>query len=400
VLAACGGGADEDDIYTETPTQPETGTSTATPTQTETGISTATPTPVGPVKIGGITSWSGGAALAGLGFADPMIKLVTWQLKQQGGILGGRDLQVVKYDNRSSVAECAAGGKKLMYDDKVSALVFGGVNGAELQAVSEFAEENHILFVQMSAVEYPEKAKYTLSGAVSKQANVGRINGLLTKVLKPKTVAILAADMEDSHWRTQQYKDGLGPDVEIVYDQYASQTTLDFSPYLTKIKYENPDVLILDFGPAEAFITIAGQIMELGGWGDIKVVGLPGAGQAALRNGAQGWYQLSMWLPGLTHPGAVKFENDFTEVFGAKKKPNDVQVYFYNCLWTAIHCIEEAGTDTDLEAINDAAHSGKIEWDTPMGHAHYKPEYLGENGLIPLITQTVDKKLVIVEIPD
>ena len=57
--------------------------------------------------------------MSGLSYADPVIKLVEWQVKQQGGILGGRDVKIVRYDNRASVAEAVAGAQKLMIDDKV-----------------------------------------------------------------------------------------------------------------------------------------------------------------------------------------------------------------------------------------------------------------------------------------
>src|SRR4030042_1730207 len=132
VLPACGGGGEETTpTFNATPTA--TATTNATPTPTRTA--TPTPTPSGPIKIGAITSWSGTAALSGMHFADPVIKLVEKQLEDMGGILGGRMVRVVKYDNRASVAEAAAGATKLILEAKGSAPVFGGVGGAEAKAV-------------------------------------------------------------------------------------------------------------------------------------------------------------------------------------------------------------------------------------------------------------------------
>jgi len=67
---------------------------TLTPTSIPTVTPVSTPTPLGSVKIGAITSWSGPAAISGLALADPIVKLVEKQVKDMGGILGGRDVQV------------------------------------------------------------------------------------------------------------------------------------------------------------------------------------------------------------------------------------------------------------------------------------------------------------------
>jgi len=44
---------------------------------------------------------------------------------QMGSILGGRELKAIRYDYRGSAAEAAAVTKKLVYEDKVSAVVQG-----------------------------------------------------------------------------------------------------------------------------------------------------------------------------------------------------------------------------------------------------------------------------------
>jgi len=47
-----------------------------------------------------------------------------------------------------------------------------------------------------------------------------------------------------------------------------------------------------------------------------------------------------------------------------------------------------------------ARFSGRLEWDTPMGHAHYTADSGGYPQLKALMTQIVDKKLVVVPIPE
>ena len=155
-------------------------------------------------------------------------------------------------------------------------------------------------------------------------------------------------------------------------------------------------MVILEHNNNEAVVTIAQQIMELGGWGDSQVVTLPTGDFAKGKPGAQGWYVVVMWIPGLDYPGAVKFENDFKVMYN--KMPSPTQVYYYNSMWTAIKAIELAGTDTNLVKIAEVARSGKLEWDTPMGHAHFTPD--GLSGLSPVLTHIENKVLVGVTIPE
>jgi branched-chain amino acid transport system substrate-binding protein len=350
------------------------------------------------VKIGAINSWSGSAAISGIGLADPVIKLVEKQVKDMGGILGGREVQVVKYDNRASVAEAQAGAKKLYYDDKVAALTMGGISGAEFEAVATVAEELGILYCALGHVANLDKLKFTVNVTVTREEIVTLYYGLITKILKDvKTLAIFGLDLSDARTRGQMISEQVAPlGIKTIYEEYSPLGTNDFMPYLTKIKYDKPDVLVLEHNNNEAVVTIAQQIMELGGWGNIQVVTLPTGDFARTKTGAQGWYVVVMWTSGLDYPGAVKFENDFKAMHN--KLPSPTQVYYYNSMWTAIKAIELAGTDTDRVKIAEVARSGKLEWDSPMGRAHFTTE--GTSGLSPVLTHIENKELVRVTIPE
>ena len=59
--------------------------------------------------------------------------------------------------------------------------------------------------------------------------------------------------------------------IEVVYDEKFQAGTVDMTPYLTKIKYADPDALILMPSRASYPGAIFKQIGELCGWGDIRV---------------------------------------------------------------------------------------------------------------------------------
>jgi len=389
LLVACGG----DNQKTPTPTPTPRLTLTLTPTPT----ATSTVTPFGPVKIGIIAPWSGPGAMTGIALVDPVVKLVEQQVKDQGGILGGREVKLIKYDNRMAVAESTAGAIKLILDNKVSALALGGNSRGELDAVVAVAEEKHVFFAALGYVTGLANLKFTVNAGTTLESFSDAQILAATKLVKAKTAAILATDVGDMHElasinKRQMQEAG----IELVYEQYTPLATNDYTPFLTKIKFEKPDVLFLDESNIETNVTIAKQIMELGGWDNIKVLAIPGGANAAKLPGADGWYIAARWYPGLPYPGAMKLEKDYQSMFGSLPSAN--LVYFYDPIWTVIKAIELAGTDTDLEKIAQVARSGNLEWETPEGHAHFTPD--GVSGLVMNLALIEGKKLVSVTIPE
>jgi len=67
-------------------------------------------------------------AMAGV-LADQIIALVEEQVKNMGGILGGREVKFVRGDDRGTVPESVAQATKLALDDEVSIITLGGTSG-------------------------------------------------------------------------------------------------------------------------------------------------------------------------------------------------------------------------------------------------------------------------------
>jgi len=379
VLFACG----KEKEKTPTPTPPPTATSGPTPTATP--GPTPTPTPAkGPVKIGVIMPWSGPLGMGGL-LTDQIIAVVEEQLKNQGGILGGREVQFVRGDDRGVVAESAGQAKKLIVDDKVAILTCGGVSSPSFTAVADVAEELKVPYVAFATIYGLRLGKYSYSACLFGSETVhNRIASFLIDVVKPKTVAWLAHDLEDSHSMLYGVEGVVGvkerlkdKGIETVYEQFFPLDTMDFSPYLTKIKYVNPDILVSWLNSAGQAITINKQIMELGGWGSIRYFSSleTGTNKTAINlPSAVGTYAAVMWLPGSDDPGMKAFEDAFVQRHGWLPTPE--LTFFYNCLWTAIKAIELAGTD-DPDKVAEALRSGNLEWDSAWGHLRISPDGIG-----------------------
>jgi len=377
LVPACGGGGKEE---VSTPTPISTATSVATPTPMQTPTATPTPTPPGPVKIGAIMPWSGAMAMSGL-LADQIIALVEEQVKNMGGILGGREVKFVRGDDRGAVAESAAQAEKLILDDKVTILTLGGVSAAHFTAVSNVAEELKVPYVALATIYGVATRKYSAC-LFYHETTIGGIANFLIDVAKPKTVAYLAYDTEDAHQNLDGVEGVVGArerlkakGIDIVYEQYFPQGTADFSPYLTKIKYVKPDILVSVLNDVGQAITINKQIAELGGWGSVKYYCAtePGSASTAIKMpSAVGTYVRVLWLAGSDDPGMKAFEDAFKQKYN--RQPSADLTYFYNDFWAAIKAIELAGTD-DPSKVAEALRSGNLEWDSAWGHLR-----IGTNG--------------------
>ena len=392
ILVACGKAKEQTPLSTPTPaatpsltTTPAvtlTPTPVATPGPTTTPAVTLTPRPTGPVKIGAIGPWSGPMGVAGM-LADQAISVVEKQVKNMGGILGGREIKFVRADDRGVVAESAAQAKKLILDDKISILTLGGVSVAHMTAVAEVAEEYKVPFVALGTIYGVEAMKYSAL-LYSNEVLIARAADFIADVVKPKTVAFLGYESEDTHGIINGVRGVVGArerwkaaGLDLIYEQYFPQDAMDFSPYLTKIKYLNPDLVIIATNNLAQDITINKQIIELGGWGDMKVwhSNETSSGQKAVSMpAALGTYVSVLWMPGSDDPGMKAFEDAFKKTWG-RLATNDL-AYYYNCFWAGIKAIELAGT-SDREKVAQAMRSGNLEWDSAWGHLRIPPDGKG-----------------------
>ncbi|MFA4837268.1 MAG: ABC transporter substrate-binding protein [Dehalococcoidia bacterium] len=389
VLAACGG-----DNKDETPTAQPAATATpiatpaAQPTAMPAPIAKPTPTPTvsnDPIKIGILSTWSGPGAISGT-LVDAGVKVVDEQLAKKGGInVGGviRPVKWIRYDDKMQVADNVAGYKKLVLEDKVSAVIIGGSTATCLTAASDSAEENKVpLFSVGSTPADLSGRPYTIRAYYPNMSDVTKmVMNFVVNDLKPKTVGLLIMDTKETRDRGSQMKEiANAAGIKVVYEQYVTQGTSDLSPFLTKIKYENPDVLLADSGGVETFyVSMFKQMTELGGWGDIKLVSssIASSGSALKEKGAEGTYHWLMWNIGMDNPGNKQYVSDFKEVIG--KDPTSTNTFPFYPLNVLIKSIEMAGSD-DPTAIAKAARSGNLVWElAPSGPLKISPGGLSNN---------------------
>ncbi len=351
----------------------------------------------GPVTIGALAPWSGDSAFVGPTYIDPVLQLVEKQVKDAGGILGGRQVDFIKFDTRSVTADAASGAMKLLFSDKVSVILYGGVSEGEIAAASDFAEKNGVLIVTARDVSGGSSLRFQVNADPGQKEQAAAFTSLTTG-LHAKTVAILARDESGLRAEIKTYKAQLdAAGISTVCEGYYAQGTTYFTPYLSKIKFSRPDVVVLDLGNTREAAAIADQIEGLGGWGTATAIASYAGEAAAGHAGGQGWYVTALYAPGIEdrYPGAAGFVADYRAMFG--RMPDSTDVFWYLPVWTAIKAVELAGTTGDHAKIAEAARSGSLTWDSPLGPARFTPD--GSSNLSYVITHIVDGKLVPVAIP-
>ena len=417
ILAACG--SSKENTATPVPTtaqttQPPTTTPPMTTPPATTPAATTLPFVDDPVKIGAIQDWSGPTAMAGW-IGDSAIAFAEWYWNEkQGGIVAGdvrRPIKIIRYDNKSQIALTSAMAQKALLDGCV-AVVWGGVtneHGFPVVEVTDPAGVLYSMFFNMEALF--DDYTYAVNSFYSLPLRIDLVAKIAVQKVKAKTVGFLGYDVAAYHDTVDiieaRLKE-LDPDIKILFKEYHSMSLTDLSPYLTKIRYEKPDVLICDDNGA-SWMAMATQMPGLGGWGDIKVIAVSESADFAKVEkapGADGWYFPMMWMAGIGTPGARAFGEAWAEKcqldpgwckkyspLGSTPMPN--HPLMYNPILTVIKSIELAGS-TDRLKVAQAAVSGKIEYDSPLGLLSIGKD--GRSNLSGFYVHLKDGKRVIVDL--
>ncbi len=374
ILTACDD--DDDDGITVTVTETATATASATSTTTtdEPTTTAATSTEVTqttsdePVKMGIAMALSGPMAMAGA-LADQVVTMVEKMVEENGGIQVGsvkRPVEFIWYDTKGEISGGQPAWTKLVTQEHISIMAMAGTGGAECENMADLSSTYKVPYIDFSSdphdlTDYP----YTSRAAHKRATAVVPIAKFILD-LKPKTVALLGdAEASDHEFFDMLKSMAIDPiEAEVVYEQYVTLGTADYTPYLTRIKGEDPDVIVHYGANFQAFGSVYQNIDGLGGWGDMTYIGASAPANSYQKMpSAVGTYQWMMWAPTMDNPGTTEYLQACER---HKVQPNPTNVNFWNALWTAIHAVEQAGSD-DPEMINETLRSGEFQWEAPTG---------------------------------
>lgn len=316
------------------------------------------------IKVGLNYELSGGAATYGQGTVQG-IELAVEEINKNGGVLG-KQLELVKTDNKSDNAESANVATKLMTRDKVVA-VLGPATSGNTKAAAPVANQNKVPIISGSATsedvtvdsngkvrEYVFKICYSDSFQGVVLAN------FINSDLKLKKAAVLVESTSD-------YSKGLAKSFKETYTKLGGSLTAEeayvekeqnFKALLTKIKATNPEVLFVPGYYNEAGL-IAKQARELGL--NVPIVGGDGydspklaelAGKAALNK----VYFTNHYSSKDTTAEVVKFKNAFLAKYN--KDPDGFNALGYDLVYFLADGLKRAGA-ADSVKLKEALASTK-----------------------------------------
>jgi branched-chain amino acid transport system substrate-binding protein len=215
------------------------------------------------IKVGFFAPLTGFAAADGASAKDA-VDIGVKQINDAGGIKG-KKVKLVIYDDRADSKEAVAIARKLTEKDKVVAVVSGSYSGPTRVTAPIFQQAG----IPMVAGYAVHKDITRAGDFIFRNGFLGEIEGaaaaeVAVKKLMAKRIAVLTMDNDFGRELSAGFvKHAEESGVQIVSHQAYSLKEEDYTPFLTKVKNVNPDVLFTS-GYYKQAALICRQAKDLG----------------------------------------------------------------------------------------------------------------------------------------
>jgi branched-chain amino acid transport system substrate-binding protein len=329
----------------------------------------------GPIKIGLSQSLSGAIPLPAM---TASYKQAIADTNKAGGVLVDgqrRKLQLVVYDNRTDVNLLARQMRKLVLQDKVSALLGSCCqNNVAAQALADSLKVPMVACCIPLELMKPDKGGYTW---IAFQRLVDQAVGFfkLMKATPTNKKVAMVTNNDPSGPAAIGLWSGVGAKAGYDFQQKATVPTgtTDFSAFIDKAKSDGSDILVVQLVPPDCFAL----------WKQMKALGYQPKVAVALQCGqAPGWSKglgsigngtlaFQAWLKGAPLP----MNNQIVAKFGRTwTDPAFLQeaAAGYQTALILIDAIKRAGS-ADPQKINAAL--AKTDGNYPLGHIRFNANH-------------------------
>ena len=333
-----------------------------------------------PIKIGTSESLTGG--LASSGKAHLLSKHI-WaeQINKKGGLLG-RPVELVYYDDQSSVTTVPGIYAKLLNVDKIDLVMGAATNliGGAMPQIMEHQKMVMVLLALGSNIEFKYPRFFqTAPFGPDPRGVLSNAFFEVGKALEPaaKTVALVGADAEFANNALMGARANAKKfDLKIVYDSVYPPSTADYTPVVRAIQATNPDIVFLASYPPDS-VGMVRAASELGLKTKLfggAMVGMQYAGlmsQLGEKLNRLVNYHFFVPSPKMSYPGI----EDFLKTYQARAKDAGVDALgFYQppFAYAAMQILEQAVTATkslDDDVLTKYIHS--TAFDTIVGKVKF-----------------------------
>jgi branched-chain amino acid transport system substrate-binding protein len=195
------------------------------------------------VKIGFLGALTGDVAMYGKPTLAGM-EMAVKEINAAGGV-NGKELEIVKADNRGDKQEGATITNKFISRDKVVAIVGDPTTGIT-KVAAPIAQKSEVVLMSAGSTGtgVVELGKYIFRDTLLDTVAVPSLVEYFSKQ-GLKNVAVITSDNNDySVGLTQVFMDAIkGKDIKVVADEKVKDGDKDFSAQVTNIKAKNPDII-------------------------------------------------------------------------------------------------------------------------------------------------------------
>ena len=267
------------------------------------------------LKVGVIVTLSGPAAALGAQVRDGFALAV----KDLGGKMGGRDVEVVVVDDELKPDAAVAKVKGLLERDKVD-FVVGPIFSNILQAIHKPVTDTKIFLISPNAgpSSYAGKNCSPFFYVTSYQND--QVHEILGKVAQDrgyKRVYVMVPNYQAGKDSVAGFK--LDYKGEIIEESYVPLGTLDFQVELSKIASQKPDA-VFTFMPGGMGVSLVKQYKQAGLADQIPVLSAFTVDESTLpaqQDAAVGMFGGADWAPDLNNPQSKKFVASYEAAYNS-----------------------------------------------------------------------------------
>jgi branched-chain amino acid transport system substrate-binding protein len=309
------------------------------------------------IKIGGIFSASGGAAPLGKPEMET-IKMLVKEWNEKGGI-DGKKIELIAYDDKSDQNEAVLSTKKLIEQEKVTAIIGGTISGNSLAMIPQI-EKAGIPYISLAASKQivnpndHSPRNWTFKTAQGDDIVINKLLSYLKEqgLTKVAWLNVANAYGTSGHDEFKRFAPDYG--VEAVIEEEFEATVDDAKAMLTRVKKANPQAIIV-WGTAQESAVVTKNIHQLGittpiieshGIGTKSFIDL--AGEAA--NGVifpVGRILVAEQLPDSDpqKETLLKYKKDFEKTYNYE--PTTFGGHAWDAFHLLVNAIKEGGTDKE-----------------------------------------------------
>lgn len=345
------------------------------------------------VKIGVIMPLSGAAAFDGQTHVDAA-KAMADVINARGGVLGGRKIEILPYDDKASAEESVSAARRAITNDKVDVLVTSMISTVAL-ATKEITKDK-ILHVVVSA-QHPkiteEGHKWLFRINETNQMRADKFSRYVCEKSGIKRLSIIANNDDSGRLELGIYPpifEKCG--ITIAGTEMFERTANDFVAQATKIRSQRPDAVYVISSQTSQSAAIWKQLRQMGYQGKIvaggnmnpRLVELAGPASEAVLG-------VVMFVDTIDNPRSKAFVEHYQKTFN--RPASHIEGMAAQAIEVVAEGINRAGSATNYDAIANAIKGKPV--DTIRGPVAFSSN--GQANQTSFIVQVRNGKLYAVE---